>query len=135
VDASIPRLVGKVYDLAPARERSRLLEHLLRPLGALSLRTVASGIFASIHVRSDWHDSHVRPEDIQNVRASDVIALVDHVQMVSVAAVDGLGQVVATSPVPASSAAVGLLLTALMWRAHARRQVARAAAAANSATD
>ena len=34
-EISIAQLVGQVYESAPPAERSRLLEHLLRPLGVL----------------------------------------------------------------------------------------------------
>jgi hypothetical protein len=121
VDISIPQLVGQVYEVAPVVERGHLLEPLLRPLGVLSLLTVANGIFANIRFRSGWQDLHVRLEDVQNVRASDVIALVEHVQQVSIEAVDGLAQIVTASPMLASSAAAGLLLAVLMQRDHTRR--------------
>jgi hypothetical protein len=135
VNVSIPRLVGRVYDVLPVRERGRLLEHLLRPLGVLSLLTVAGGIFADIGFRNGWQDACVRPEDLPSVRASHVAALADHVQTVSIEAVDALGRMVAASPALAGTAAAGQLATALMWRAHARRPMPRAEAAPASALD
>jgi hypothetical protein len=77
-DITIPHLVAQVYEAAPAAERGHLLEQLLRPLGALSLVAVADGIFAKIRFRSGWQDLNVRLEDIQNVRASHVMALVEN---------------------------------------------------------
>jgi hypothetical protein len=121
LDISIPQLVSRVYETAPVFERRHLLERLLQPLGVLSLLTVANGIFANIRFRGGWEDLHVRLEDIQNVRASDVFALVDYVQQVNVEAVDGLAQIVASSPMLASSAAAGLLLAVLMQRDRSRR--------------
>jgi hypothetical protein len=109
-------LVGEVYASVPAAERRRLLEQLLRPLGVLSLVAVADGVFARMRFRSGWADFQVRLDDVQNVRASDVIALADHVQQVSVEAVNGLAQMLAASPVMASSAAAALLLTLLLQR-------------------
>jgi hypothetical protein len=44
-DISIPPLVGKVYQSASVAERGRLLEQLLRPLGALPLLAMANGVF------------------------------------------------------------------------------------------
>ena len=120
-EVTIAQLVGQVYASAPATERGRLLEHLIRPLGILSLVAVANGIFAKIRFRSEWPDLHVRLEDAQNVSASDVIALVDHVQQVSVEAVDGLAKMLAGSPVLAGSAAAALLVTLLLQRARTRR--------------
>jgi hypothetical protein len=120
-EISIAQLVGQVYESAPPAERSRLLEHLLRPLGVLSLVAVANGIFASIRFRSGWPEIHIRPEDAQNVEASDVITLVNHVQQVSFHAVDGLATMLATSPVLTGSAAAAMLMTVLMQRARSRR--------------
>lgn len=120
-EITIAQLVGQVYELAPPTERSRLLEHLLRPLGVLSLVAIANGIFAKIRFRGGWPDLHVRLEDAQNVQASDVITLVDHVQQVSVHVVDGLADMLAASPVMAGSAAAALLITVLVQRARNRR--------------
>ena len=120
-DISIAQLVGQVYEFAPPAERSRLLEHLLRPLGVLSLAAVANGIFASIRFRSGWADMHVRVEDAQNVQARDVITLVNHVQQVSIQAVDGLADLLAASSVMTGSAAAALLITLLLQRARTRR--------------
>ena len=117
----IARLVGQVYEAAPATERRRLLEHLMRPLGVLSLLAVADGIFAKIRFRSGLPDLHVRLEDAQNVQASDVITLVSYVQQVSVRAVDGLADMLAASPVMTGSAAAALLITLLVQRARTRR--------------
>jgi hypothetical protein len=120
-EISIAQLVGQVYESAPPAERSRLLEHLMRPLGVLSLVAVANGIFASIRFRSGWPDMHVRLEDAQNVQARDVITLVNHVQQVSIHAVDGLADMLASSPVMTGSAAAALLMTVLLQRARTRR--------------
>lgn len=117
----LAQLVGKVYETAPPALRGPLLEQLLRPLGVLSLVAVANGIFAKIRFRSGWPDMHVRMEDAQSVRTSDVIVLVDHVQQVSVEALDGLAQLLAAAPVMASSAAAAVLMTVLLQRARTRR--------------
>jgi hypothetical protein len=116
-EISIPQLVGEVFDAAPPADKRRLLEQLLPPLGLLSLVAVANGIFAKIRFRSGWPEMHIRLEDVQNVRASEITSLVDHVQQVSVQAVDGLAQLVSASPVLASSGAAALLVTLLMRRA------------------
>lgn len=49
------------------------------------------------------------------------ITLVDYVQQVSVHAVDGLAQVLAATPLMATSAAAALLMTLLVQRARNRR--------------
>jgi len=120
-ELTVPQLVGQVYEAAPAADRSRMLEQLLRPLGVLALVAVADGIFAKIRFRGGWPELHVRLEDAQNVRMSDVVALVDYVQQVSAPAVDGLAQMLAVTPMMATSAAAGLLLTLLVQRARSRR--------------
>jgi hypothetical protein len=120
-EAEIAQLVGQVYAIAPPTMRTRLLEHLLKPLGVLSLVAIANGIFATIRFRSGWPDLHVRVEDAQNVQPGDVITLVSHVQQVSIHAVDGLADMLATSPVMTGSAAAALLMTLLMQRARNRR--------------
>lgn len=51
---SIPQLVGAAYGAAPPEVRARMLEHLMRPLGVLSLAAVARGAFAKIRFRSGW---------------------------------------------------------------------------------
>jgi hypothetical protein len=116
-DTRIANLVAEVYDSAPAAERGRLLEHLLRPLGVLSLVAIAGGVFAGIRFRSGWQPIRIPVEELQYVRAADVAALVDHTQQVCVEAVDGLAQILMGSPVLAGSAAAVMLITALLQRA------------------
>lgn len=120
-DVSIAQLVGQVYESAPTAERKRLLEHLLRPLGVLSLVAVANGIFAKIRFRSGWPDINIQTEEALNVQTNDVVTLVNYVQQVSVHAVDGLAEMLAASPVMTGSAAAALLITALVQRARNRR--------------
>lgn len=117
----IAQLIGQVYESAPPVMRKRLIEHLLRPLGVLSLVAVANGIFAKIRFHSEWQHLQDRLDDAHNVRASDVIALANHVQQVSVEAVNGLAQMLAASPLMAGSAAATVLVTVLMQRSRSRR--------------
>jgi hypothetical protein len=118
----IPQLVAEVYESAPPALRSRLLEQLMRPLGVLSLAAVANGIFAEIRFHSDWPNKHIPVEVAQNVQASDVMALVERVQQVSVDSVNGLARMLAASPMMTGSAAAALLVTLLMQRACTRRE-------------
>ena len=120
----VPLLVAKVYEEAPPAVRGRLLEHLLKPLSVLSLAAVANGIFARITFSHGWSKLQVSAEDAQSVATGDVVALVNHVQQVSVQAVDGLSKIVATSPVLAGSAAAALLITLLTKRAMQRAPIA-----------
>lgn len=121
-EASIPELVGDVYESAPPDERGRLLEQLLRPLGALSLFRIAGGIFVKARLNGGWQDLHIRLEDIQGIRANHVIALVEHVQQVSIEAVDGLAQMLTASSVLAGSAAAVVLASVLVQRSRGRRR-------------
>ena len=120
-ELTVAQLVGQVYEVASASERGRILEWLLRPLGVLALVALADGIFAKIRFRGGWPDLHIRLEDTQNVQSSDVITLVDYVQQASIQTVDGLSQILTTSPMMATSAAGALLVTLLVQRARARQ--------------
>lgn len=117
----IAHLVAQVYETSPPALRSRLLEHLLKPLGVLALVAVANGIFAKIRFHSGWPDMQLRMEDVQLVQASDVIALVERVQQVSVESVNGLARMLTASPVMTGSAAAALLVSMLMQRSRTRR--------------
>jgi hypothetical protein len=123
-DNEIAQLVSQVYETAPAVERRRLLEHLMQPLGLLSLVAVANGVFAKIWFRRDWQDLQVRLEDTEIVRASDVAALVNYVEQVSIETVDGLAQMLGSSSAMAGSAVAAFLVIALIRRARFRRLAA-----------
>ena len=127
-EITIAQLVGQVYEAAPAAERCRILEHLMQPLGALSLVAVANGVFAKLWFRSGWHELHIQPDDALVVRASDVVSLMDYVQQASVDTIDGLAQLLATTPVVACSAAAAVLLTLLARRAQTHETGAGASA-------
>jgi hypothetical protein len=113
-EVSLPQLVGKVYECAPVAERSRLLEHLMRPLGVLSLAVVANGIFSKLRFLGGWPDLHIRPEDAEAIRAEDVVALVDYVQQASSDVMYGLVQLVSASPGMSATAGATLLIAALL---------------------
>jgi hypothetical protein len=116
-NGAIPRLVGQIYDSAPVAEKIHLLEHLLQPLGALSMVAIANGAFARIWLRSPGETPLVRPEDVRMALGGDVAALVAYVQQFSVQTVCGLTQIVSASPALAGSAVAALLVTALLKRA------------------
>ncbi len=120
-ETNIAQLVGEVYAAAPPAERSRLLAHLIKPLGILSLMAVANGIFANNRFRSGLADMNVPLEEVQNVQVGDVIILAMRVQQVSLQALNGLTQVLSNSPALMGSAAAIMLLTILVQRAQRRR--------------
>jgi hypothetical protein len=117
----LSELVGSVYATAPPVEKTRLVAHLMKPLGILSLVAVANGVFASIRFRGASNQSPMGIDDVQNVQASDVIALASYAQQVSMEAVNGLAQILATSPAMMSSAAALLLVQILMQQSRKRR--------------
>jgi hypothetical protein len=117
----LSELVGRVYAAAPPVEKTRLVAHLMKPLGILSLVAVANGVFASIRFRGASIDFPVGIEDVKNVQPSDVIALASYAQQVSMQAVDGLTQILTTSPAMMSTAAALLLVQILMRQTRKRR--------------
>lgn len=120
-DITIPELVGKIYDVAPTTERCRMLEHLIKPLGALALVGVCNGIFAKIWFRSGWSSLHIQPEDAQIVQGIDVISLARYVQQANAEVINGLASMLTTSPMIAYSAAAAMLVTVLVRRTQTRR--------------
>ena len=120
VSEDVATLVGRVYEAAPPTVRRRLLMDLMQPLSLLSLVAVAGGVFASLRFRNVPEPLNLRLEDTLRVSPSDVMALTDYVQQVSVETVDALGQWLASSPLIAGSAATLLLIQVLRRRASLR---------------
>jgi hypothetical protein len=112
-DDLLPNLVAQVYQEATPALRGHLLQHLLKPLSLLSLAAVANGLFARLTLGDGWAPRTLSNEDISRVDNSDVVALVSHVQQVSVQAVENLSKIITSSPVLAGSAAAAMLLTLL----------------------
>ncbi len=112
----LAQLVGQVYETAPNTERKRLDEHLMKPLGILSLTAVANGIFVKIRFKGGWSDGPARMDDAQGVQVGDVIDLANFAQQVSTEAIGGLAQMLASSPVLASSVAAALLIKIVLRR-------------------
>lgn len=123
-------LVGEVYKTAPLAERTKFLEYLIRPLGVLSLVTVANGIFANLLLRSEWSNRAVRMDDAEGVNISDVTTLVDYVQQVSANALESLLHLITAEPIMTGSVAAGVLVTLLKLRAANRREGDRVSNAA-----
>lgn len=119
----VPTLVARVFAESSPALQSRLLEHLIKPLGLLSLAAVANGIFARVTLRNGWAQPRVDADDVARVGAGDVMALVSHVQQVSVYAIDSLSKVIASSPVLAGSATATVLLAILANQARNRTPV------------
>jgi hypothetical protein len=120
---ALPVLVGKVFEEANPTERGRLLEQLLKPMGILALVAIANGIFARLTLVNGWSRLTIRAEDTQYIDSQDVVALANRVQQVSLQAIEGLSQVVSTSPVLAGSTAAALLLAVLAKQRMYRAQI------------
>jgi len=112
-DDLLPQLVAQVYAEATPALRGHLLLQLLKPLSLLSLAAVANGLFARLTLADGWTSRQLSNEDVSRVDSSDVVALVAHVQQVSVQAVESLAKIISSSPVLAGSAAAAMLLTLL----------------------
>ena len=118
-------LVGRAYESSPLQVRKSLLEQLIRSVGILGLVTVAGGVFANIRLRGGWPDIAVRLDDLQDIRTSDVVALVDYVQQVSAGALADAVQLMASNPALTSSGAMALLMSIMLQRAPDRRRIPR----------
>lgn len=115
------QLVVAAFESATPLVRRHLLKRLIGPLGLLSLAGVAGGVFAKIRLRSGWEDLQLQIDDVQNVNASDLAALVDHVQQVSAETVTGVARVIAASPWLAGSAIAAVLVTMFVRNARLGR--------------
>ncbi len=113
---TIAELVGEVYEAAPPTWRCRMLEHLMKPLGALALVGVCNGIFSKIWFRTGMQDLVIGPEDAQSVRSVDVISLVGFVQQASTDTINSLTALLANSPMLAYSTAAAMLMSILLQR-------------------
>lgn len=118
----VSRLVARAYGAASPRLKASMLYHLIRPLGVLSLVTVAGGLFARVRFRADWAGLRDGSSGAPSVGSSEMIALVDQVQQVSVDALQELARQLASSPAMAGSAIVVALVAVLM---HSRNHLPR----------
>lgn len=121
-EQEIPELIAQLYTDASPPEKSRLLEHLVRPLNLLPLFALANGIFARIWMRNGQEHLHIRVEDALAVSGSDIATLVSYVQQSSVEVLDGLLQIINSSPVMAGSTAAMLVLLVLQQAARRKRR-------------
>lgn len=118
-------LVGGAYEASPVTVRKSLLEQLIRSVGVLGLVTVAGGVFAEIRFRGVWPDVLVNLDDLQMIKKSDVVALVDYVQQVSAGALVDVVQMLASNPALTGSGAVAVLTTIMLRRVPDRRRIPR----------
>lgn len=113
-------LVGRAYDVAPPGIRKSLLEQLTRPLGVLGMMSVAGGTFARFRFQGHRHNDTLHLDDLNAVRNSDVIALVDHVQQVSTEALVNAVKMLSLAPALNNSGAVSVLTSLVLKRSNDR---------------
>ncbi len=113
VAQSIPQLIGDLYCSVGPQMRVKLLEHLMRPLGVLSLAAVANGVFAKIRFRSRRPDLKIRADDVAGVKRDDVVSLADHVQQVDEDVIDGLASLLRDWPAAHQNQAAAMLIQLL----------------------
>lgn len=109
-------LVGQAYAASPPSVRKSLLELLIRSVGVLGLVTIAGGVFAKIRLRGGWPDIAVSLDDLQDIATSDVIALTDYVQQVSIGALSDATHLLASNPALTGSGAVAVLVSIMLRR-------------------
>jgi len=117
--ANVPVLVAKLYDEVPAPLRQRLLNHLLRPVGPLALVVLAAGAFARLLPPGRWSSAQVQLDDVWTIGPDQVLALAQYVEQKAPDLLWRLPEVMAASPLLASSLSGALLLMALR---HARQR-------------
>jgi len=118
-EPDVPQLVAALYDEAPASQRQRLLNHLLRPLGPLALAAVAAGAFASL-LPERWSVAQVRLEDVLfRIRPDHVADLARYVEQKAPEMLWCLPDALAASPLLMGTLSGALLLAALR---HSRRR-------------
>jgi len=72
--------VAELYRSAEAPLKAKLLECLLRPLGALALVAVAGGVFGALRSRHGWQRLQVHEDDTLEVSAEQVRELACYLQ-------------------------------------------------------
>lgn len=106
-------LVALVYAQADPPARARMIETLMRPLGALALVAVAGGAFAALRQRNGWAALQVTLEDTVRVSANQVQDLAAYLMQSAPDALLQVVDVVTDSPVALPSLSVLLLVQAV----------------------
>lgn len=124
-------LVAQVYAESDLPARARIIETLMRPLGALALVAVAGGAFAALRQRNGWATLQVTLDDALRVSASQVQDLSAYLLQSTPDALQRVAEAVADNPVALPSLTVLLLLQTLgrvrRGRGSPRRQQRREA--------
>ena len=127
---SLSQLVAQVYASAPLPMKRSLLDQLMGALGVLTLLQIGTGVFARIRRHSGRPDEPIALEQVRGVGMSDVVALVERVQLQSLDALTGLAQLLDSVPAMGRTAALVALLQLLHSMARTRRDIRKVAAQA-----
>jgi len=76
-------LVADLYAKVPPRQRVRLLNGLLRPVGPLALVAIAAGAFASLLPTTRWQAASASLDDAMRLSAAQVLELARYVEQKS----------------------------------------------------
>jgi hypothetical protein len=110
-------LVADLYAKAPAPQRLRLLNGLLRPVGPLALVSIAAGAFASLLPTTRWDTARATLDDAMRLSASQVFELARYVEQKNPEAFAQLPDLLPDSRLWVGSLSGALLLLAVRhWR-------------------
>ena len=112
-------LVARLYADAAQPLKARLLDFLLRPVGALGLAAVLPDAFASLLARGPRQGLGVSVDDVVRVSSEQVLELARYVEQCSPDALQQIGAMLADSP--AGMAGLGSAVLVLALRSWYRR--------------
>jgi len=114
-------LVADLFTKAAPKQRVRLLNGLLQPVGPLALVTIAAGAFASLLPTRQWHIASVTLDDAMRLTGGQVLELARYVEQKSPEVFIQLPELLGDSPLWVGSLGGALLLLALRtWRRRAQ---------------
>jgi len=118
--ALLPLWVSGLYAEAGADFKAKLLECLMRPMGALGLVAVASGVFAALRNRHGWQRLQVTVEDTGAVSADHVYQLASYLHQATPEVFQQVAALLTDNPAALTTVSGVLLLQALrrtaQWR-------------------
>ena len=92
--------VAELYRSAEPCVKAKLLECLLRPLGALALVAVAGGVFGALRSRHGWQRLQVLEDDTLEISAEQVRELACYLQQSAPEAFAALAEMLRRQPGP-----------------------------------
>lgn len=121
--ALLPLWTAGLYKEASTELKTRLIECLMQPMGALGLVAVAGGVFAAVRQRHGWQRLQVTAEDTARVTADHIYQLAGYLQEAAPQAFVQVGQLLGEHP-----AALATVSGVLLWQALRGPAVSRAPA-------